>query len=84
MPRVGNQDFANWVDSNQSGQVTDINNKEDPIPIVPGIASGFVYVSGGSTSRMLAHGKTVPVSFSPYSLYLYRACGCSIFCGSPI
>ncbi|KAI9458355.1 lipase [Lactarius psammicola] len=32
MPRVGNQDFANWVDSHLGGHVTHINNREDPIP----------------------------------------------------
>ncbi|KAN0132756.1 lipase [Lactarius tabidus] len=46
LPRVGNQDFANWVDSNLSGQVTHINNKEDPIPIVPGRFLGFDHPSG--------------------------------------
>ncbi|KAH9074975.1 lipase [Lactarius deliciosus] len=46
MPRVGNQDFANWVDSHLSGQVTHVNNKEDPIPIVPGMSLGFHHASG--------------------------------------
>jgi predicted lipase len=46
LPRVGNQDFANWVDSNLSGQVTHINNEEDPIPIVPGKFLGFRHPSG--------------------------------------
>ena len=46
MPRVGNQAFANWVDSNLSGQVTHINNEEDPIPIVPGRFLDFVHPSG--------------------------------------
>jgi predicted lipase len=46
MPRVGNQAFANWVDSNLSGQVTHINNEEDPIPIVPGRFLGFHHASG--------------------------------------
>jgi hypothetical protein len=46
LPRVGNQDFANWVDSNLSGQVTHINNKKDPIPIVPGRFLGFDHPSG--------------------------------------
>ncbi|KAH9970959.1 Alpha/Beta hydrolase protein [Lactifluus volemus] len=34
MPRVGNQDFANFVDSQLSGLVTHINNKKDPIPTI--------------------------------------------------
>ncbi|KAI9458354.1 lipase [Lactarius psammicola] len=46
MPRVGNQDFANWVDSHLGGQVTHINNREDPIPIVPGMSLGFHHASG--------------------------------------
>jgi predicted lipase len=46
MPRVGNQDFANWVDNNLGGDVTHINNKEDPIPILPGRFLGFYHPSG--------------------------------------
>ncbi|KAI0062860.1 alpha/beta-hydrolase [Artomyces pyxidatus] len=44
MPRVGNQAFANYVDAHQ--KLTRINNKEDPIPIVPGRFLGFVHASG--------------------------------------
>ena len=47
MPRVGNQAFANWVDSSRlSGQVTHINNKEDPVPILPGRFLGYHHASG--------------------------------------
>ncbi len=46
MPRVGNQDFADWVDSHLGGQVTHINNRENPIPIVPGRFLGFHHASG--------------------------------------
>ncbi len=46
LPRVGDQDFADWVDSNLGGQVTHINNMEDPIPIMPGRAMGFAHPSG--------------------------------------
>ncbi|KAI9440880.1 lipase class 3 family protein [Lactarius indigo] len=46
MPRVGNQDFADWVDANLSGQVTHINNREDRIPILPGKFLGFHHPSG--------------------------------------
>ncbi|KAF8470282.1 lipase [Russula ochroleuca] len=46
MPRVGNQAFANFVDSQLSGVVTHINNEEDPIPIVPGRTLGFHHPSG--------------------------------------
>ena len=46
MPRVGNQDFANWVDSHLGGHVTHINNREDPTPILPGRFLGFHHASG--------------------------------------
>lgn len=46
MPRVGNQAFANFVDSRLSGLVTHVNNKKDPIPTVPGRGLGFHHPSG--------------------------------------
>ena len=46
MPRVGNQAFANLVDSQLSGLVTHVNNKEDPVPTVPGMFLGFHHPSG--------------------------------------
>ena len=46
MPRVGNQAFANFVDRYLSGGVTHVNNKEDPIPIVPDMFLGFHHPSG--------------------------------------
>lgn len=44
LPRVGNQAFANYVDAN--ADLTHINNKEDPIPILPGRFLGFVHPAG--------------------------------------
>ncbi|KAI6112577.1 Alpha/Beta hydrolase protein [Pisolithus sp. B1] len=44
LPRVGNQAFANYVDANH--HLTHINNKEDPIPICPGMSLGFVHPAG--------------------------------------
>ncbi|KAI0075335.1 lipase [Panus rudis PR-1116 ss-1] len=44
MPRVGNQAFADYVDSHLS--LTHINNKEDIVPIVPGRFLGFHHPSG--------------------------------------
>lgn len=44
LPRVGNQAFADYVDGHVS--LTHINNKEDPIPTVPGMFLGFVHPSG--------------------------------------
>ena len=46
MPRVGNQVFADFVDSKLSGRVTHVNNRKDPIPIVPGRFLGFHHPSG--------------------------------------
>ncbi|KAI0085773.1 lipase [Irpex rosettiformis] len=44
LPRVGNQDFADYVDANL--HITHINNLKDPIPIVPGRFLGFHHPSG--------------------------------------
>jgi len=46
LPRVGNQDWANFVDANAQIHLTHINNKEDPIPILPGMFLGFHHPSG--------------------------------------
>jgi hypothetical protein len=46
MPRVGNQDFADFVDQLLPGSVTHINNKKDPMPIVPSINRGYHQPSG--------------------------------------
>jgi hypothetical protein len=43
--QVGNQAFANYVDGT-NGHLTHINNKEDPVPILPGMFLGFVHPSG--------------------------------------
>ncbi|PCH44545.1 lipase [Wolfiporia cocos MD-104 SS10] len=45
LPRVGNQEFANYVDAS-AVSVTHINNKEDPVPILPGMFLGYVHPSG--------------------------------------
>ncbi|KIK80111.1 hypothetical protein PAXRUDRAFT_833705 [Paxillus rubicundulus Ve08.2h10] len=44
LPRVGNKAFANYVDANL--HLTHINNKKDPVPIIPGRFLGFVHPSG--------------------------------------
>ena len=46
MPRVGNQAFANFVDSQLNGDVVHVNNREDPVPVLPPIALGFHHPSG--------------------------------------
>ncbi|KZV71566.1 alpha/beta-hydrolase [Peniophora sp. CONT] len=44
LPRVGNQDFANYLDANID--VTHVNNKEDIVPILPGMFLGYHHPSG--------------------------------------
>lgn len=51
MPRVGNQAFANYVDAHVTSLsggtgLTHINNKEDIVPILPGMFLGFHHPSG--------------------------------------
>ena len=46
MPRVGNEAFANFVDSQLKGDVFHVNNKEDPVPVLPPIDLGFHHPSG--------------------------------------
>jgi hypothetical protein len=46
LPRVGNQAFANLIDATFPNLVAHINNKEDPVPILPGEFLGFVHPSG--------------------------------------
>ncbi|TCD61802.1 hypothetical protein EIP91_007888 [Steccherinum ochraceum] len=45
MPRVGNQAFANYVDQHVTS-LNHINNKEDVVPILPGMFLGFHHPSG--------------------------------------
>ncbi|KZT69279.1 lipase [Daedalea quercina L-15889] len=45
LPRVGNQAFADYVDA-LGASVTHINNKEDFVPILPGMFLGFVHPAG--------------------------------------
>ena len=42
--QVGNQAFADYVDAHLA--LTHINNKEDPIPTVPGMFLGFHHPAG--------------------------------------
>jgi predicted lipase len=46
LPRVGNSIFAGFVDSILPGTVKHINNKKDPLPIVPAISLGYNQVIG--------------------------------------
>ncbi|KAI0027798.1 lipase [Vararia minispora EC-137] len=44
MPRVGNQEWADYVDAHLN--VTHVNNKQDPIPVLPPIFLGYHHPSG--------------------------------------
>ncbi|KAF8623158.1 hypothetical protein AX17_007546 [Amanita inopinata Kibby_2008] len=44
MPRVGNQAFANYVDTNL--HLTHIDNRKDPVPTLPGLFMGYHHPSG--------------------------------------
>lgn len=44
LPRVGNQEFANYVDANLNS-FTRITNLKDPVPIIPGRGLGFHHPS---------------------------------------
>lgn len=46
MPRVGNQEFANYVDGNTHIHLTHINNKEDPVPVLPPLFLGYIQPAG--------------------------------------
>ena len=45
LPRVGNQEFADYLDT-QSVSITHVNNKKDMVPILPGRFLGFHHPSG--------------------------------------
>ncbi|KAJ7460772.1 lipase [Mycena latifolia] len=44
LPRVGNQAFADYVSTGST--VTHINNKDDPVPTLPGLILGFHHPTG--------------------------------------
>ncbi|KAL0953907.1 hypothetical protein HGRIS_005073 [Hohenbuehelia grisea] len=44
MPRVGNTAFADYVDENI--KITRVNNKDDPVPIIPSTDFGYQHPSG--------------------------------------
>jgi len=46
LPRVGNQDFANYVDTQLGGKFTRITNYKDPVPIIPGRFLGYRHPAG--------------------------------------
>lgn len=46
VPRVGNQEFADYVDAHLPSLVARVNNMEDIVPILPGRFLGFHHPSG--------------------------------------
>jgi predicted lipase len=46
MSRVGNNVFAGLVDAMLAGSVKHINNKMDPMPVVPALSLGYTQVAG--------------------------------------
>ncbi|KAF5369800.1 hypothetical protein D9758_001176 [Tetrapyrgos nigripes] len=46
LPRVGNQEWADFVDEQLGGQLTRVSNQDDPVPIVPPRTIGFRHPSG--------------------------------------
>ncbi|KAH8833452.1 Alpha/Beta hydrolase protein [Flagelloscypha sp. PMI_526] len=48
MPRVGNQEWADFVDQSMPGKITRITNQDDPVPTLPGrfLPLSFHHVSG--------------------------------------
>lgn len=45
MPRVGNAEFATWIDQNLP-ELWHVNNRIDPVPIVPGRHLGYTHPAG--------------------------------------
>ncbi|KAK7470790.1 hypothetical protein VKT23_002208 [Stygiomarasmius scandens] len=46
LPRVGNQEWADFVDEKLGGTLTRVSNQDDPVPIVPPRAIGFRHPTG--------------------------------------
>ncbi|KAJ8518083.1 hypothetical protein ONZ45_g4799 [Pleurotus djamor] len=72
MPRVGNQAFANLVDSRVTS-FTHINNKGDYVPIIPGRFLGFRHPGGEVVKiaqRMVALSTKFPISSMDRSLIM--------------
>lgn len=85
LPRVGNQAFADYVDANV-GDVSHVNNEEDPVPILPGMFLGFHHPSGevhiqDSGAWDACPGELPFRSFSPLSLFLFT-CWLLVVCVS--
>jgi len=46
LPRVGNQEWADFVDAQLGGKLTRVSNQDDPVPIVPPRTIGFRHPVG--------------------------------------
>lgn len=65
LPRVGNQAWADLVDAQLPGNVAHVNNKKDPVPILPGKFLGYHHPSGEihieeSGDWVMCHGQDNP------------------------
>ncbi|KAK7440380.1 hypothetical protein VKT23_017016 [Stygiomarasmius scandens] len=46
LPRVGNQEWADFVDAQLGGKLSRVSNQDDPVPIVPPRTIGFRHPEG--------------------------------------
>ncbi|EMD37275.1 hypothetical protein CERSUDRAFT_113928 [Gelatoporia subvermispora B] len=65
LPRVGNQDWANLVDSMLGSSFAHITNQLDPVPIVPGQFLGFQHPSGESHITSVASSGQADIEACP-------------------
>ena len=74
MPRVGNQEFADFVDAHVL-DLTHVNNKKDLVPIIPGRFLGFVHPKGeihiqNSGDWVTCPGRLSGILCDPYRLLI--------------
>ncbi|KIJ65457.1 hypothetical protein HYDPIDRAFT_174924 [Hydnomerulius pinastri MD-312] len=71
LPRVGNQAFADYVDTNL--RLTHINNRQDPIPTCPGQFMGYAQPSGELHIESSGEWASCPGQDNPSSQCSYGA-----------
>ncbi|KAI0297455.1 lipase [Multifurca ochricompacta] len=81
LPRVGNQDWANFVDAQLPGQVTHIHNLKDPVGIVPGRFLGYHHPNGEIHIQSSGDWDRCPGQDNPSELCITGAVS-SIFAGN--
>ncbi|EJC99947.1 alpha/beta-hydrolase [Fomitiporia mediterranea MF3/22] len=65
LPRVGNQAFADYVDSHVT-DLTHVTNRKDPIPIIPGRFLGFQHPQGEIHIQESGEWKACPDGHYPF------------------